>query len=226
MAAAAPPRAVVFDLDGTLVDTLGDILTALNRVMDEEGLRAIAYGEGRLMVGGGARRLVEQALAEAGGGADTARVDACYARFLDYYLAAPAIESRPFAGVTEVLARLAAAGHLFGVCTNKPHEITLRLLDALDLARFFGAAVLGGDALSVRKPDAAHLLAVLGQLGATPERALMVGDSETDVATARNAGVPVAVVDFGYTAKPAAELGADAVISSFDELPGVIARLD
>jgi len=225
MAAILPPRAIVFDLDGTLVDTLGDILNALNRVMVEEGLRDIAHEEGRIMVGGGARWLVEQALAEAGGGADTARVDACYARFLDYYLAAPAVASRPFPGVTEVLGRLAADGHLFGVCTNKPHEITLRVLEALDLARFFGAAVLGGDALAVRKPDAAHLLAVLGQMGADPARALMIGDSETDVAVARNAGVPVAVVDFGYTARPASELGADAVISSFAELPGMIARL-
>jgi len=226
MAGIAPPRAVVFDLDGTLVDTLADILSALNRVMGEESLRAIAYDEGRVMVGGGARWLVEQALAEAGGVTDTARIDACYARFLEYYLAEPAAASRPFAGVTEALDRLAAAGHLFGVCTNKPHEITLRVLEALDLSRYFGAAVLGGDALPIRKPDAAHLLAVLGQMGATPERALMVGDSETDVATARNAGVPVVVVDFGYTAKPAAELGADAVISSFAELPGAISRLD
>jgi len=111
------------------------------------------------------------------------------------------------------------------VCTNKPHEITLRVLDALDLAGFFGGAVLGGDALPVRKPDAGHLLAVLGQMGAGPGRALMVGDSETDVAVARNAGVPVALVDFGYSARPAAELGADAVISSFDELPGLLDRL-
>ena len=86
--------------------------------------------------------------------------------------------------------------------------------------------MLGGDALSVRKPDAAHLLAVLGQMGADPARALMVGDSETDLATARNASVPVALVDFGYSARPARELGPDAVISSFAELPGVIARLD
>jgi len=225
MAGKAPPRAIVFDLDGTLVDTLADILNALNRVMTEEGLRDIAYAEGRVMVGGGARWLVEQALRDAGAGNDTGRLDACYARFLDYYLAAPAVASRPFAGVTETLARLGTAGHRFGVCTNKPHEITLRVLEALDLDRFFGAAVLGGDALAVRKPDAGHLLAVLGQMGAGPDRALMVGDSETDVAAARNAGVPVALVDFGYTARPAAELGADAVISSFGELPEIIARL-
>ena len=225
MAQGLPPRAIVFDLDGTLVDTLHDILSALNRVMDEEALRAITYDEGRVMVGGGARWLVEQAMHEANGDTATARIDACYARFLDYYLAAPAVASRPFDGVTDALTRLATDGHLFGVCTNKPHEITLRVLDALDLSRFFGAAVLGGDALGVRKPDADHLLAVLGQMGAEPGRALMVGDSETDVAVARNAGVPVAVVDFDYTARPATELGADAVISSFHELPGLLDRL-
>lgn len=219
------PRAIVFDLDGTLVDTLRDILSALNRVMDEEALRAITYDQGRVMVGGGARWLVEQALREAGGATGTARIDACHTRFLDYYLAESAASSRPFDGVTDMLTRLGAAGHLFGVCTNKPHEITLRVLDALDLSGFFGAAVLGGDVLGVRKPDADHLLAVLGQMGAAPDRALMVGDSETDVAVARNAGVPVAVVDFGYTARPATELGADAVISSFDELPGLLDRL-
>lgn len=163
MGQGPPPRAIVFDLDGTLVDTLHDILSALNRVMGEEALRAITYDEGRVMVGGGARWLVEQAMREAKGDTSTARIDACYARFLDYYLAAPAVSSRPFDGVTDMLTRLGAAGHLFGVCTNKPHEITLCVLEALDLSRFFGAAVLGGDALGVRKPDAGHLLAVLGR---------------------------------------------------------------
>ena len=113
---------------------------------------------------------------------------------------------------------------MLGICTNKPHEVTLKLLAALSLLPYF-ATVIGGDALPVRKPDAGHLLAVLERMSAARDSAVMVGDSKIDVPTARNAGIPVVVVDFGYSARAPAELGADATISHLDELTGVLAGM-
>lgn len=217
-----PFRAVVFDLDGTLVDTLPDILPALNRLLTEEGRRAVKYEEGRRMMGHGSRKMIERAWAATGPRADENAIDRYCDRFLEYYLAAPAEFSAPYPGALDALQSLSTDGAVLGVCTNKPHEVTLKLLEALSLLPCF-AAVLGGDALPVRKPDAGHLLAVLERMGAARDSAAMVGDSEIDVATARNAGVPVVVVDFGYSVLAPAELGADATISHLDELGAVLA---
>jgi phosphoglycolate phosphatase len=222
--------AVLFDLDGTLVNTLPDILAALNRVMAEEGRRDVTVDEGRRFVGGGARTLVVKALAATGardGDAtpDDALVDLCYGRFLADYLAHATVLSRPYAGVVETLEKLRDAGTALGICTNKPHAVTLRVLEDLGLAAFFRDAVLGGDALAVRKPDARHLAAVAERAGAALAGCAMVGDSETDVATARAAGVPVVAVSFGYTALAPFALGADALIDHFAELPATLDRL-
>ena len=160
----------------------------------------------------------------AGESPDEGAIERYYNRFVEYYMAAPAARSAPFPGAAEVLQNLSAAGVALGVCTNKPHGATLRVLDALALLPYF-AAVLGGDALDVRKPDAGHLRAVLAAMGAGADSAAMVGDSEIDVAAARNAGVPVIVVDFGYTALAPAELGADGVISHLGDLPDALARI-
>ena len=222
---SALPRAVVFDLDGTLVETLPDIADALNRALAESGVPALPAAETRLMIGAGAKVLVERALTASGLAGDDGLLDRCYDRFLEHYTAVPAAGSAPFPGVRAALDGLAAAGCGMGVCTNKPHALTGTILEALDLARYFGDAVLGGDALSVHKPDAGHLLAVLERLGAAPADSAMVGDSATDVAAARNAGVPVIVVTFGYTDIPAAELGADAVIDSFAALDAALRGL-
>jgi phosphoglycolate phosphatase len=217
---------IVFDLDGTLADTMPDILSALNRVLAEEGLRAVSRDEGRVMVGGGARVLMEKALAvTAPHPLPEPTIDDYYARFLAYYDAEPALRSRPFPGVIETLAALRADGCRLGVCTNKPHCLTLEVLAGLGLAEFFGEAVLGGDALAVRKPDPRHLRAVIARAGAEDGASVMVGDSETDVAAARAAGVPVVAVSFGYSVLPAAELGADILIDRFDELGAALDRL-
>ena len=221
-----PLAAVVFDLDGTLADTLPDILAALNRLMAAEGLRAMTYAEGRTMVGGGARTLVRRALtAAAGRQPEDIDLNRCYDRFLADYTARATALTRPYPGVIETLKALADAGAALGVCTNKPHEVTLRVLGELGLARFFGDAVLGGDALAVRKPDAKHLAAVAERAGVPLAACAMVGDSETDVATARAAGVPVVAVTFGYTALAPESLGADALIGAFAELPAALAAL-
>ncbi len=225
MAGSPPFQAIVFDLDGTLVDTLPDIHEALNRSLVEANLAEIDRTACRNMIGGGAHNLIEQAFTQIGEPTDDPRVDDVFARFLLLYEAEPAVRSRAFPGVVSALETLQAQGVALGVCTNKPHGLSEMVLEKLKLARFFGDAVLGGDALAIRKPDAGHLLEVIRRLGHSPSVSLMVGDSATDVATARNAGIPVIAVDFGYTNTPASELGADALISHFDSLQDALNRL-
>jgi len=214
----ASDHAVIFDLDGTLVDTLPDLHVALNRVLEEEGLQILTPAETRLMIGGGARNLIELAFHKRQVATNGARIDAGFDRFLDYYGAAPTVHSRPYPGVLEALVTLLNGGTALGVCTNKPQHMTDQVLAGLQLTHFFGDAVIGGDALPIRKPDAGHLLAVVEKTGRTVEKTFMVGDSETDVGAARNAGIPVIAVDFGYTALTPEELKADLIISHFDEL--------
>jgi phosphoglycolate phosphatase len=225
MTETAPARAVVFDLDGTLVDSLHDIRNALNLALADRSIRPMGVDETRAMIGAGAHTLVERALSAAGAPGDAALLEDCFARFIDRYTAAPAVHSEPFPGVRAALEALRDEGCALGVCTNKPHDITLRILEALNLAPFFGDAVLGGDAVAMCKPDGGHLLAVLQRTGVAPGAAVMVGDSAADVGTARNAGARVILVTFGYTDRPAEELGADGLISHFDELHEALERL-
>lgn len=206
--------AVIFDLDGTLVDTAPDLAAALNRLLGEQGRPALAPDAIRAMIGDGVAKLVERGFASGGGWPDEPK--ALVRRFLDIYEVGLVDRSRPFPDVSAVLQRLADAQLRLGICTNKPDHATERLLSGLGLRRYF-TAVAGGDG-PVRKPEPGHLLRVIDQLGATREGALMVGDSANDVAAARAAGIPVIVVSFGYTVIPARELGADAVIDRFESL--------
>lgn len=214
----APLDAVIFDLDGTLVDTAPDLGDALNRLLSEHGRDAIGADGLRRMIGDGVAKLVERGFLATGG--LPGELGGLVRRFLALYEPAIADRSLPFPGVVQTLAALKQAGLRLGVCTNKPDEATRRLLEALDLHRYFDA-VSGGD-VPARKPDARHLLGVVERLGTAPARALMVGDSTNDVAAARNANVPVVVVSFGYTVVPATELGADAVVDSFAELAALL----
>ncbi len=218
-------RAVVFDLDGTLVDTLPDIHEALNRALAEDGLDPIDENACRRMIGGGAHNLIEQAFGMIGEATDSPRIDAVFERFLVLYAAEPAIRSLPFPGVIDTLDWLRGQNVALGICTNKPDGLTALVLEQLGLASYFGEAVIGGEGLPVRKPDPGHLLEVVRRTGHAPSQALMVGDSETDVAAARNAGLPVIAVDFGYTRVPPAELGADILISDFAHLPDAMGLL-
>ncbi len=211
------PQAVVFDLDGTLVETAPDLCAALNHVLSREGRPTLTVEQMRDMVGDGARRLIERGLAASGPSPTAAEVEQRMPLFLDYYGAHIAVTSRPFPGVVETLSVLARHGVRMGVCTNKPVEMSRRLLRALSLDRWFGT-VLGGDSLEVRKPHPRHLMGVIEGLGATPAQTVMVGDSRNDVASARGLGVPVIVVSYGYTTEPAASLGADRLIDGFEEL--------
>ncbi len=216
---------VVFDLDGTLIDSAPDLRTALNRLLAAEGRRPLALPEVAAMIGDGAAKLVERAFAATGEAAGAANRELTR-RFVALYVAHAADETRPVEGVPETLAALRSAGLKLGICTNKPERATWTVLQALDLDAYF-AAVIGGDSVpGAQKPDPAMVFAVLGRLGADPSRAVMVGDSGNDVAAARAAGLPVIVRAGGYTAVPAAALGADLVIDDFADLPASIAALD
>jgi phosphoglycolate phosphatase len=216
--------AVVFDLDGTLVETAPDLAGALNHILAAAELPTVTLETVRHLIGDGARTLLKRGIAEAGREVDEAELERWFEALLEHYWHHVADESRPFPGVEAQLAHIRGAGLKLAVCTNKPIRLSERLLQLLDLAEHFDA-VLGGDSLPVRKPDAGHLLGTLEAMGARPERAVMIGDSANDVAAARNAGLPVVVVSFGYTAVAPAELGADAVIDHFDELPRALAEL-
>ena len=221
----APPfEAVVFDLDGTLVDTAPDLHAHLNELLLELGRPGIGLATIRPLIGDGARALIERGLAASGGVPATADLDALFLEFLTRYTARPLRFGAAYDGVSGALDALQDAGVRLGLCTNKAQAPTDRLLAELDLARYFGAAI-GGDALPVRKPDAGHLRAVLERLGVAASRAAMVGDSQTDLLAARAAGLPCVLVSFGYTRVAARELGAEAVIDHMDELGAALARL-
>ena len=220
----APLAAVVFDLDGTLVDTAPDLRAHVNAVLGEFGRPELELEDVRRMVGDGARTLLCRGLEASGGVPPGIDLDQLYRRFLERYTADPARRSTVNDGVVPVLRALAARSMRLGVCTNKAQAPTDRLLAALGLGRIF-AAVVGGDAVPAKKPDPGHLAAVLERLGAPPARAVMVGDSGHDVLAARALGVPCILVSFGYTPVPAHALGADRVIDRFADLPAALESL-
>lgn len=215
---------VVFDLDGTLVDTAPDLVDALNTVLAGEGLPAVPYVQARAMIGGGARAMIERGLRLEGRPLVATEVDRLFGGFIAHYADHIAVGSRPYPGLEAALDRLTARGCAFAVCTNKLEALSLLLLDALRLRERFGA-VCGQDTFGVQKPDPEVFRRTVLAAGGHPRRALMVGDSATDIRTARAAGVPVVAVDFGYTEIPIRELGPDRVISHFDELPAAVDAL-
>lgn len=214
---------IVFDLDGTLVETAPDLIGALNAVLGEQGYAPVPLASARHLVGRGARALLLRGFEEAGEPLSDARAPGMIARFLEVYEAHIADESHAFEGAAEALDALAAAGARLAVCTNKPGGLSRLLLDKLGLLDRF-AAVTGADDTPVRKPDPRHLLTCVEQAGGA-ERVLMVGDSIADVSAARGAGVPVVVVSFGYTETPAAELGGDLLLDRFADIPAAALRL-
>lgn len=221
-------KAILFDLDGTLVDTAPDLAAATDYALDRAGRPMIGLEAVRSLVGDGARALLEKGFRVSGGLPEPDRFETAFKDFMVYYGRHLADTSRPFPGVATCLARLAEAGYALGVCTNKPEGFSRSLLDQLGLTDFFGA-IVGGDSLAVRKPDAGHIHGALDALGGTLGRdfawAAMVGDSTNDVVAAKAAGLPCVVVSFGYTRIPAAELGGDRLIDHFADLPAALAAL-
>ena len=212
---------VVFDLDGTLVDSAPDLVATLNIVFARIGLPPVAYDAARNMVGGGARAMIVRGLKAEGRTLDVAEVDRLVSDFIDHYSVHIADRSRPFPGLEATLDALAARGCRFAVCTNKLEWLAVRLLDALALSERF-AAICGGDTFGLQKPDPELLRRTIARAGGDADWAVMVGDSITDIATARGAGVPVVAVDYGYSQTPVTELGADRVISALSALPNAV----
>jgi phosphoglycolate phosphatase len=215
---------LVFDLDGTLVDTAPDLVAATNHVLEHIGLPPVAEESLRPWIGHGAKRMVERAIGPAAERLSQAEREALLERYFDYYGRHIAVASRPFEGAVAALERFHSAGARLAVCTNKMERMSKSLLDALNLSRFF-VAVAGRDTLQAFKPHPEHLLGTIRMAGGDAARAVMVGDSAIDVATAKAAGVPVVGVSFGYTDTPVRELEADAVIDHYKELEAAVASL-
>ncbi len=209
---------ILFDLDGTLVDTVPDLASSLNRTLHAAGLQPFATAEVAEMVGDGMTVLLARALARRARNPDPALL----ARFHADYLAAVAVASRPYPGTVETLAQLRAAGWRLAVATNKPEAPARKLLQALALEPFF-AAVGGGDSFPVRKPDPGHLLATLRLAGGDPRRAVMLGDHANDVKAARAAGLTPLFARWGYGREEMAD-GSETV-SKISDLPDLLEKM-
>jgi phosphoglycolate phosphatase len=215
-------RDLIFDLDGTLIDSAPDLAHALNRLLGELGRPPLGLDSVRRMIGDGTPQLVRRALAEGGAAVEEAAMPELFERYRGFYLAGATQSTRAYPGVPETLAALKAAGHRMAVCTNKFQRPTMKILDFLDLTRFF-TGVAGGDVVPARKPDPRHLLAALELIGGTPAESAMIGDGVNDVGAARAAGIPIILLDSGYGDIAARDLGGDCLLSGFSDIPAALA---
>jgi phosphoglycolate phosphatase len=213
---------LVFDLDGTLIDSVPDLTAALNQVLQEHGHKPLSRAEVAPMVGDGVPALVERAfLARGGSAADAA---GALPRYIALYEANATNLTRPYPGVHDTLRELRRRGYRNAVCTNKLQQATMTVLAGLDLAALFDG-VAGGDRYPVRKPDPEHLLRLIAELGGSPARAVMIGDSENDAAVAHAAEVPLVMMRYGYARVDPATLGGRALLDDFAALPAALERL-
>ena len=217
------PDTIVFDLDGTLVDTGPDLTAALNHALGELGRSPVPLAQVRDMVGHGARKLLERGLA-ATGEMTTDLIDAGFPLFMDFYRTNICVHSVPYPGVERAMDALATAGARLAVCTNKPQGLSEQLLGALGWTDRF-AAIVGADAVPERKPHPDHLLTTIARAGGERASTAYVGDSIVDVTTAKAADVPVIAVSFGFPDRPVETLGADQIIDNYDELIPALSRL-
>ncbi len=215
---------IVFDLDGTLVDTAPDLVGATNHALASRGLAPRGAAELRPWISFGARRMLVEAMAASGVPADEAELDRLLDLFLAYYEANIARESRPFPGSLAALGTLRSGGARLAICTNKRESLTLKLLAELDIARHFDA-IVGRDTLALPKPHPEPLLGAIARAGGDPARAVMIGDSAVDIATARAARVPVVGVTFGYTETPIADHAPDVLLDDYGSLVTALAGL-
>jgi phosphoglycolate phosphatase len=215
---------IVFDLDGTLADTAQDLISTLNLILVREGLDAIPLVSARELIGAGVRALLQRGFAVQGRTITPGRLEELFDEFMRHYAVHLADETRLFPGVEAALDRLLGKGHLLAVCTNKHEKLSRNLLAELGVASRF-AAICGRDTFEFCKPDPRHLTETVRLAGGAASAAIMVGDSKTDIDTARAAELPVIAVPFGYTDVPVAELGPDSIISHFDEIDAAIAKL-
>ena len=217
-------RTVVFDLDGTLVDTAPDLISALNFVLDREGMPPVPLKSARMLIGAGVRKLLERGLEVDGRHASVEDITRLTDDFIEYYAAHIADASRPFDGLESALDDLEAKGYRFAVCTNKLEWLSKLLLDRLGMSARF-AAICGADTFGVSKPDPAILQQTVARAGGQLSTTIMVGDAGPDIGVARRAGIPVIGVEFGYTDVPIADLQPDRLIGHMSELPAAVEGL-
>lgn len=211
------PPTLVFDLDGTLIDTAPDLLASLDHSLLHGGLGPSDRLAMRRYAGQGARAMIQQAFVAQRRTLETDRLDALLTVFLDHYRDGIPGLSVPYPGARAAVERFEAAGWRLAICTNKYEEFALKLIAGLDLRRHFHA-ICGADTFGFRKPDPRHLTETIRVAGGSPERAIMVGDTRTDIDTAKAAGIPVVAVDFGYTDRHVREFEPSVIISDFAEL--------
>ncbi|MDX3808347.1 phosphoglycolate phosphatase [Bosea thiooxidans] len=214
---------VVFDLDGTLAETAPDIMRTLNVILEQEGLAALPLERARELVGAGAKALIERGFKVSGRPLDPDTLERLFQDFLAIYAQDTASNSHLFDGILDAMDHLTGEGYALAVCTNKPILHTRLILDHFGIAQRF-AAVAGRDTFPYFKPDPRHLTLTIEMAKGDPKRAVMIGDSRTDIATARAAGIPSICVPFGYTDVPIETLEPDFIIQHFDELPAAVAR--
>ncbi|EDQ33533.1 2-phosphoglycolate phosphatase, prokaryotic [Hoeflea phototrophica DFL-43] len=216
---------VIFDLDGTLIDTAPDLIASLNHVMDLSGHAHVAFEDITWLVGQGALAMIERAWSLHGHPASPEQLHTAFDAFLVHYANNMPGQSQPYPGLVAALDRLEAAGMQLAVCTNKTEALARRLLDRLDLTSRF-AAITGGDTFAVKKPHGDHILGTIEKAGGSVGNAVMIGDSINDILAAQNARIPAIGVPFGYSDKPVETFNPDVVISHFDKLePALIKQL-
>ncbi|UVC11481.1 phosphoglycolate phosphatase [Rhizobium sp. TH2] len=208
---------VVFDLDGTLVDTAPDLVSSLNHTISAKDLAPVTYEDLTHLVGHGARAMIERSFRLRGHPLDEAEMPAMIDRFVEHYLSEMPGKSRPYPGLLDALDRLKTAGMILAVCTNKMESLARPLIEGLGMSAYF-AAITGGDTFAVRKPDAQHLVGTVRLAGGDIRSTVMVGDSLNDLKVAVNAGVPSIGVPFGYSDVPIQTLDPTLMIEHFDEL--------
>ena len=215
---------LVFDLDGTLIDSVPQVRWAMNRVLADKGLRPLTLAEVTALVGGGARAMFDAAFAMLEYSCDENTMSGILDRYLEAYLENPKANTVIYPHAMDVLAAFRSQGIPMGICTNKPGRTTRAVLDALGLGPFFSAVVTADD-VAHRKPDGRHVLDTLSAMGVGPEGAFMIGDSEVDIAAGKNADIKTIAVTWGYCHVPIGELLADGMVDSFAEIPERIKAL-
>ncbi|WP_299862375.1 HAD family hydrolase [uncultured Hoeflea sp.] len=219
----APAPLVIFDLDGTLIDTAPDLLASLNHVLALTGHAPVAFEDMTWLVGQGAKAMIERAWALHGHPASPEQLETAFEAFLVHYAADMPGRSKPYPGLLAALDRLQSDGMRLAVCTNKTESLARRLLEGLELTERFDA-ITGGDTFAVKKPHGDHVLGTIEKAGAVVSSAVMIGDSVNDIRAAQNASVPVIAVPFGYSDKPVETFAPDLIIEHFDQLDAAMVR--
>jgi phosphoglycolate phosphatase len=215
---------IIYDLDGTLIDSAKDMQVAVSHVLADHGLPPVTEDDVRIFMGQGSKVTMGKAFAKFGKTLDETALNGVTREFVRYYEADPISHTTAFAGVADVVAHFARLGLKQGVCTNKFEKPSRMILAHLKLMPPI-TDVAGADSFPVRKPDPRHILMLLDRMGGDPKRTAMIGDSIHDVEAAHGAGLPAVLVSWGYTARPASELGAEAVIQRFDALPEALEQI-